>query len=265
MRPLVMIIVLLLGSTAYAQQLKSITNSIGMKLVLIHAGSFTMGSLAEVLGKNILDNGHEVALSNSFYLGVYEVTQEQYEKVKGENPCIFKGAKNPVENVSWEDAVSFCKMLSDLPEERTAGRVYRLPTEAEWEYACRANSTTEYCFGDSDELLTDYAWFGDLRGGETHPVGKKKLNRWGLYDMHGNVWEWCQDWYSDSLTGYVTDPQGPSIGSQRVHRGGSWANDAANCRTGYRDSNVSTYRTSYIGFRVAMSLPATKPGSASTK
>ena len=135
MRALILSIVLLIGSPALGQQLKAITNSIGMKLVLIHPGSFTMGSPMNEVGRRDNEMQHEVTISKSYYLGLYEVTQGQYENVMGSNPSRFKGSKNPVEMVSWDDAVSFCKKLSELPEEKAAGREYRLPTEAEWEYA----------------------------------------------------------------------------------------------------------------------------------
>ncbi len=252
MRSLVLSIVLLVVSPAFGQQPKKITNSIGMKLVLIPAGSFTMGSPVGEVGRKDNETPHEVTISKSYYLGVYEVTQEQYEKVIGSNPSKFKGAKNPVENLSWEDAVSFCKKLSEIPKEKAAGRSYRLPTEAEWEYACRAGSTTAYCFGDSAESLEEHAWFGE-RGGTTHPVGEKKANRWGLYDMHGNVWEWCQDVYETSLSGAATDPQGPNEGAYRVFRGGGWVNGAANCRAAYRCPGGPAGLSSVNGFRVALS------------
>ena len=191
--------------------------------------------------------------SNSYHLGSYEVTQEQYEKVMGNNPSYFKGAKNPVESVSWEDAVSFCKKLSEIPEEKAAGRSYRLPTEAEWEYACGAGSTTSYSFGETAESLGEYAWFGKNSERKTHPVGEKKPNRWGLYDMHGNVWEWCQYVYETSPSGRRTDPKGPNKRAYRVLRGGSWGNDAAPCRSARRYTTAPTYRTSINGFRVALS------------
>ena len=149
----------------------------------------------------------------------------------------------------------FAKMLSELSEEKEAGRKYRLPTEAEWEYACRAGSTTSYSFGDSAKSLGEFAWFGENseRKIKPHPVGEKKANRWGLYDMHGNVWEWCQDWYADYPTGAVTDPQGPNGGSLRVLRGGGWFNDSADCRSAYCGKFDPTFRIRSIGFRVALS------------
>jgi formylglycine-generating enzyme required for sulfatase activity len=173
----------------------------------------------------------------AFSMGVYEVTQQQYEAVMGSNPSEFKGANNPVENVSWDDAVAYCAKLSSLPAELAAGRVYRLPTEAEWEYACRAGTTTEYSFGDNEQDLGKYAWFETNSGSKPHAVGEKLPNGWGLYDMHGNVWEWCSD----------------AEGSFRVLRGGSWFYGAAYCRSAYRRTNVPTFRHANIGFRLALS------------
>ena len=251
MRALILSIVLLVVAPALGQQSKEITNSIGMKLVLIPAGTFTMGSPVGEVGRKDDETPHEVTISKSFYLGSHEVTQGEYDKVMGNNPSAFKGAKNPVEKVSWEDAVSFCKRLSELPEEKAAGRAYRLPTEAEWEYACRAGSTTSYCFGDTAELLGEFAWFKESA---THPVGEKKPNRWGLYDMHGNVFEWCQDWYGPYPSGAATDPKGPSGGSYRVYRGGSSYNDAGLCRSALRLRLYPSLRLMYGGgFRVALS------------
>ena len=233
--------------------LESITNSIGMKLVLIPAGTFTMGSPVGEVGRISSEMQHEVTLSKSYYLGAFEVTQNEYERVMGNNPSKSKGAKNPVEMVSWDEAVSFCKKLSEMPMEKAAGREYRLPTEAEWEYACRAGSTTSYSFGDTAESLGEYAWIFENAGKGTHPVGEKKPNRWGLYDMHGNVWEWCQDWYGPYPSGASTDPKGPSRGTYRVRRGGSWDYVAAYCRTAIRYADDPTFRSNFIGFRVALS------------
>ena len=265
MRQLVLIIVLLFGSTAVGQQLKAITNSIGMKLVLVPAGTFTMGSPVGEAGRNDNETQHDVTISKSYYIGANEVTQEEYEKVMGNNPSDFKGLKNPVEKVSWEDAVSFCKKLSEMPEEKAAGREYRLPTEAEWEFACRAGSKTAYSFGDTEETLAEYALFGvGIRKGTTHPVGEKKPNRWGLYDMHGNVLEWCQDWYADYPPDASTDPQGPNGDFERVGRGGGWNFVAGACRSAWRFRQNPLTRNDAHGFRVALS-PYVKQPEADNK
>ena len=250
-----------LGCQVRAQSPKTITNSIGMKLVLIPKGTFQMGSPIEEAGADDDEEQHQVTISKDYYLGVTEVTQGQYEKVMGTNPSYFQkrvirksdSSMYPVEQVSWEDAVEFCKRLSDLPEEKAAGRVYRLPTEAEWEYACRAGSKTAYSFGEGSKSLGDYAWFDGNSNNQTHPVGEKKANAWGLYDMHGNVWEWCSDWYGDYPKGAVSDPVGPREGSVRVFRGGGWYNGAADCRSAVRFWNGPSSRNDYGGFRVALS------------
>ena len=249
-----------LGCQVRAQSPKTITNSIGMKLVLIPKGKFTMGSPESEEARFDDETQHEVTISKDYYLGVHEVTQAQYEKVMGTKPSYFQGdetkgssSNHPVEQVSWEEAVEFCKKLSDLPEEKAAGRVYRLPTEAQWEYACRAGSKSAYISGESSKSLGDYAWFGGNSNGQTHPVGEKKANAWGLYDMHGNVWEWCSDWYGDYPKGAVSDPVGIRGGSYRVIRGGGWNDVAAYCRSAYRHWYVPSFRRSYIGFRLALS------------
>jgi formylglycine-generating enzyme required for sulfatase activity len=244
---------------AKAQAPKEITNSIGMKLVLITKGTFMMGSPESEEGRKENETQHKVTISKDYYLGVYEVTQAQYEKVMGKNPSSFPVAKVgnenadlPVENVSWNDAVEFCKKLSDLPEEKKAGREYRLPTEAEWEYGCRAGSKTAYAFDDEEGLLPEYGWFNRKSSGRTHTVGLLEPNAWGLYDMHGNVWEWCSDRYGDYPKGAVSDPSGPKEGSYRVIRGGCWGSDAAICRSAIRYWFVPSFRSGY-GFRVALS------------
>lgn len=229
---------------------KELVNSIGMKLVLIPKGTFTRGN-------------SPVTISRDYYLGVYEVTQSQYEKVMGNNLSHFQGdnvanvdsSNHPVEGVSWENAVEFCRRLSELPEEKKAGRVYRLPTEAEWEYACRAGSKTTYSFGDDEGQLGDYAWFRGNSGGRTHPVGQKKPNAWGLYDMHGNVWEWCADWFGHYPKEAVTDPVGPAEGVLRVGRGGGWFNGAADCGSSIRSWSSPAYRARNDGVRLALSSP----------
>ena len=168
----------------------------------------------------------------------------------GKNPSSFKGPKHPVENVSWEDAVSFCEKLSELPEEKAAKRVYRLPTEAEWEYACRATIGAAFSFGDSADSLEEYGWFNERFGDTTHPVGLKMANRWGLYDMHGNVCEWCKDEYAPYESGAATDPQGPRGDSYRVLRGGCCCIESNCCRSAARNMNHPWNLNNYFGFRV---------------
>jgi formylglycine-generating enzyme required for sulfatase activity len=241
---------------------KVITNSIGMKLALIPAGEFTMGSPDLVSGFDFEDQKprHRVRITKPFYLGVYEVTQGQYEKVMGKNPSestghFKKSAPDlPVEMVSWDDAQEFCRKLTDLAQEKEAGRCYRLPTEAEWEYACRAGSTTKFCYGDDESRLGDYAWYRGNSDGKSHPVGRKKPNAWGLYDMHGNVWEWCSDrydyeYYANSPT---DDPAGPATGSYRVHRGGGWYSSPTDCRSAHRVRSTPDCRFDNLGFRMAL-------------
>ncbi|MFN6300953.1 MAG: formylglycine-generating enzyme family protein [Planctomycetota bacterium] len=255
------VIFLSLAEYLQAQQPKEITNSIGMKLMLIPKGKFMMGSPESEQGRNENENQHEVTISKDYYLGVYEVTQAQYEKVIGKNPSHFQGAEVgnenadlPVEMVSWDDAVEFCKKLSELPDEKKAGRVYRLPTEAEWEYACRVGSKTAYSFDDEEGLLPEYGWFSRNSSRRTHTVGLLEPNVWGLHDMHGHVWEWCSDWYEEYPEGAVSDPVGAKEGSSRVYRGGSWLNSAANCRSANRRRNDPSDRSNGIGFRVALSF-----------
>ena len=230
-------------------ELPESADSIGMKFKLIPAGTFTMGDAS---GEDD-ETPHEVTLTKPFKMGIHEVTQAQYEQVMGVNPSGFKGADNPVEMVSWDDAVEFCRRLSELPAEKAAGNVYRLPTEAEWEYACRAGTTTKYSFGDDESELGDYAWYGVNSDQKTHPVGSKKPNAWGLYDMHGNVFEWCQDRYGDYPSGSVTDPTGPAVGSFRVSRGGSWLYSAGSCRSAYRGRDYPSDCSLNLGFRVSLS------------
>jgi formylglycine-generating enzyme required for sulfatase activity len=256
---------------AQAQAPKTITNSIGMKLVLIPKGTFLLVSPSSEAGSEGDERHHEVTLTQDYYLGAFEVTQAQYKKVMGENPSDFQGnnaverhpetgrvvreldtSNHPVEQVSWEDAVKFCGKLSDLPEEKKAGREYRLPTEAEWEYACRAGSKSAYSFGESSKSLGDHAWFGGNSKNKTHPVGEKNSNAWVLYDMHGNVSEWCGDWYGEYPKSAVSDPVGPKEGSIRVIRGGGWGSVAADCRSASRDGFVPSFQNISDGFRVAL-------------
>jgi formylglycine-generating enzyme required for sulfatase activity len=166
-------------------------------------------------------------------------------------PYIWEGQ----EAISYDPDTDLPDAAKETDLEKAAGRVYRLPTEAEWEYACRAGTTTKYSFGDDDTQLGDYAWFSKNSRDRTHPVGGKKPNAWGLYDMHGNVWEWCQDWYGAYPSGTVTDPTGATSGSDRVNRGGSWDLTALICRSTHRYGGLNpSIRFSSRGFRVCLSL-----------
>jgi formylglycine-generating enzyme required for sulfatase activity len=184
---------------------------------------------------------------------MYSVTQRQWEAVMGSNPSRFQGPERPVEQVSWDKVQEFIRSLNT----HEGRALYRLPTEAEWEYAARAGATGDYCFGDDVTQLAQYAWYEDNARGTTHPVGQLQPNAWALYDMHGNVWEWVQDWYDNqeyarrATTGTaVVDPAGPAIGSDRVDRGGSWLHAAHDCQSARRDSDAPGLRYGTLGFRL---------------
>jgi len=218
-----------------------------MEFVLIRPGSFMMGSEK---GADDEKPVHNVTITKLFYLGKYEVMQEQWEAVMGANPSSFKGPKNPVENVGWEDCQTFLRKLS----ERVPGGVFRPPTEAEWEYACRAGTTTEFCYGDDQGGLGEYAWYDGNSEHTTHPVGQKKANAWGLFDMHGNVWEWCSDWFGKYDGNPATDPTGAASGQYRVGRGGSWLYGPEYCRSANRGYNTTKDRIYTNGLRAARTL-----------
>jgi len=221
-------------------------NGIKLEMVLIPAGEFMMGN-------DIEKPVHKVTITKPFYLGKYQVTQEQWQAPMGGNPSDYKGPRNPVENVSWDDCQQFFGNLNVIAGRQ--GGEFVLPTEAQWEYACRAGSTDKFCFGDYENQLGEYAWYTTNSGSKTHPVGVKKPNAWGLYDMHGNVWEWCQDWYGAYRAEAVDDPSGPAKGSNRVFRGGGWDDFAWICRSAYRNRITPEYRFNPLGFRVAQ-VPA---------
>jgi len=252
-------------------------NSVGIKLVRIPKGKFLMGSPPGEVKRMNNEAQHEVTITRPFYLGAYEVTQEQYRTVMGKNPSHFSRAgggkvyvlriadddlkRFPVENVSWEEASTFCRRLSDLPEEKRLGRVYRLPTEAEWEYTCRAGVTSlPFHYGDRLSS-TEANFFGNEPYGQaakgpylsrTSTVGSYQPNAWGLYDMHGNVWEWCSDWLAwDPGTSPKVDPRGPESGKDRCVRGGSWGNPSWDCRSASRGSFDPNKGYPHVGFRVA--------------
>ena len=234
---------------ARQREANELVNTIGMEFVRIEAGTFRMGVPTGRAGRSDERSLHTVRVTQPFYLGKYEVTQGQWRTVLGNNPSHFAdcGDTCPVENVSWEDAQAFIAALN-VREGITA---YRLPTEAEWEYATRAGTRTAYSSGNRPRQLGAYAWYGDNSGNTTHPVGSKRPNDWGVYDLHGNVWEWVADWYDDYPSGRVTDPQGPSSGTRRIIRGGGWGYDAPDCRSGTRGTGPPTSRSGSVGFRLA--------------
>ena len=269
---------------------KTFTNSLGMKFVKIPSGSFMIGSdvsASEVENQYGGKEGfykdehpqHRVTISKPFYMQSTEITVGQWrlfiqdidyktEAETGGGAWIFAGAKlefkegyywdnpgfeqsekNPVTCVSWNDIQAFVKWVNSKE-----GKTYRLPTEAEWEYACRAGSTTRFCFGNDKDRLGEYAWYRNNSGKHPHPVGGKKPNSWGLHDMHGNVSEWCQDWYGGYTAASVTDPKGPASGSDRVARGGSWLGNARFCSSPFRYWFAPRSRLSGLGFRLASNL-----------
>jgi len=241
-------------------------SEIGM--VLLPGGTFTMGDEDEIDSPP-----HDVTV-NAFYIDKYLVTQEQYEKLMGENPSRWKGKTNPVEQMRWSDAVRYCNARSEAEglepcydlntwKCNFAANGYRLPTEAEWEYACRAGTTTAYSFGDDVLKLKAYAWYEDNSGGKPRPVGQKPSNPWGLYDMHGNVWEWCNDFYKVDYyqESPKENPRGPQTGETKVLRGGAWKFSAESCRSGYRYNENPGYSDvcfgyDIYGFRCVRNAPA---------
>jgi formylglycine-generating enzyme required for sulfatase activity len=270
------------------EPMSPVVNYFGIRLVWIKPGTFSMGSPPKEPERDPRDEqAHDVTLTHGFYLSAFEVTQEQYQKVMTENPStkvdprVPKPGANPVfipaggsfgdagpprlpvESVTYAQAVEFCRRISTLPEERIAGRYYRLPTEAEWEYACRAETKTAYSWGASWSDLRTYAWHRENSNGAPQIIGAKKPNKWGLYDMHGNVAEWCADWYSPDYykMSPPQDPTGPEIGDQRVVRGGAFLNDAQNrfqsshlLRCAKRMQEFPGQASPKIGFRVACDL-----------
>jgi len=235
------------------------------KFVLIPPGEFLMGSndsveeLARIYSEppyHACERPlHEVWITTPYYIGLNTVTQAEYATLMSKNPSKFTGFfgkrrdNHPAENMSWHDATDYCNKLAL----KAAARM-RLPTEAEWEYACRAGATSRFSFGDSEAVLRDYAWYQKNAGGKTNPVATKKPNAWGLYDMHGNVWEWCHDWYDENYYGEcpTEDPEGPAAGQFRVMRGGSWCDPAWRVRSAYSSSYTPESSSSSVGFRVVV-------------
>jgi len=241
-------------------QSKNIIQFLGMKFVLIKPGTFMMGSSADETGRDNDETQHSVTLTKKFYIQTTEVTQGQWRKAMKSNPSYFKdsGDDCPIESVSFDDCQEFIQKLNK--QENT--NKYRLPTEAEWEYACRAGSKTAFTNGDitkkdciHNTKLDQISWYSVNSERRTHPVGQKEPNKWGVYDMHGNVWEWCQDRYGRYPYRYLIDPEGASSGRRRVFKGGSWLNDAAQCRSANRFRDISSFKSRYLGFRLVMTAP----------
>ena len=238
----------------------------GVEMVLIPGGTFTMGSERNEEGD---EPAHKVTVS-AFYIDTHEVTQAEYERLMGKNPSLWKDPRNPVEQIRWGQAAAYCNArsreegLRPAYEEKTwacdfATDGYRLPTEAEWEFACRAGTTARYFFGNDAARLGDYAWFRDNCMRTPQTVGTRRLNPWGLHDLYGNVWEWCHDYYAENYYNWSPerDPRGPEKGDTRVIRGGAWSSKATQCRSAYRDQEYPQFtdvcfaadRAGLIGFR----------------
>ena len=230
----------------------------GAIFVLIPAGTFMMGSPEDEIGRMDYETLHQVTISKPFYLQTTPITQKQWDVVMGNNDSEFKGENLPVDSESWNDVQEYIQKLNEL----AGGVRYRLPTEAEWEYACRAGSNGKYCFGDDETMLGEYAWYMTNSNKQTHPVGLKRPNAWGLYDMHGNVFEWCSDRCgAEDSESYIEsprdDPQGPSSGELRVCRGGNCFGDVTFTRAAHRWGDGPSGRDSHteqIGFRL-VALP----------
>ncbi|MFH1075748.1 MAG: formylglycine-generating enzyme family protein [Pseudomonadota bacterium] len=239
-------------------QTNTFMNSLGMEFVLIQPGAFMMGSPSPEKGRHKDETQHQVTLTKGFYIQTTETTQAQWQAIMGSNPSNFKGNDRPVERVSWNDVQDFIQRLN----QHEGIYAYRLPTEAEWEYACRGGTQTAYAFGDC--ISADLANYngsqpitgcpGGMYRGQTVPAKSFRPNAWGLYEMHGNVWEWCNDLSGDYTTQSVTDPIGPVSGSTRVVRGGGWSFAARSCRSALRGFDPPAAKFPYIGFRVAKSL-----------
>jgi formylglycine-generating enzyme required for sulfatase activity len=218
-----------------------VSRASGLEFAWIPAGEFDMGSLD---GSDDEKPVHHVRITRGFWMGKYAVTQRDWQQWMGHNPSESDSGRHPVEKVSWEDAREFLRRLSAQGE-----GMFRLPSEAEWEYACRAGSKGKWCYGDDEGRLGEYAWFAGNAGDSPHEVGLKRPSIWGLYDMHGNVREWCEDWYGEYPAGPVTDPKGPASGGHKVVRGGSWYSQAGDTRSAFRYGGTPDFRNYHFGFR----------------
>jgi formylglycine-generating enzyme required for sulfatase activity len=244
-----------LGERALPEtEIVDLGDGVQMEFVLIRPGVFAMGTDTHEPDEAPV---RRITLTQPYYIGRYEVTQQQWEKVMGTNPSQFKDPTRPVENVSWDDAQRFVQALT-----RQTGKTCALPTEAQWEYACRAGTESEYSFGDDAAQLNAHAWYAQNSALSTHPVGKKAPNPWGLHDMHGNVYEWCHDWYSEGPypAADVIDPSGPRTGWRRALRGGAWIYVADNLRSADRGFSPPDHRSPEIGFRCILLVDPPQPG-----
>ena len=256
---LVLFVAAALAGPAASQPLTlDMGKGVKLELAWIEPGEFDMGTTTDGDDARPI---HHVKITRGFWMGKYEVTQEQYEMVTGKNPAGYKGARNPVENVSWNDAVAFTVKLNGmgiLP----AGVASRLPTEAEWEYACRSGTATRFYSGNGESDLARIGWYGASRvllyggnaGRKPHSVGEKEPNKFGLYDMIGNVWEWCSDWYGPYHGGGAVDPTGPVTGYKRVRRGGAFPNAQGFLGSAVRAASAPQDKVSAFGFRVVCGL-----------
>ncbi len=238
-----------IGTSTYTPQVKTYTaNGVSFSMIEVRGGTFQMGATSEQSDPYSDEKPvHSVTLS-SYYIGETEVTQALWEAVMGSNPSSFKGSNNPVEQVSWNYCQIFIQKLNSL-----TGKTFRLPTEAEWEYAARGgNKSRGYQYSGSNNLF-DVAWHTDNSGSKTHPVKTKQPNELGIYDMSGNVWEWCQDWYGSYSSSSQTNPTGASSGYIRVYRGGSWGDNARFCRVAVRGGAAPSYCDDDLGLRLALS------------
>jgi len=236
-------------NTNFTNETKIALHPAEPEMVFVKGGTFMMGATPEQGDECYTDEypAHEVMVSD-FHIGKYEVTQAQWKAIMGNNPSYFKGEELPVEKVSWDEVQVFIRKLNAL-----TGKEYRLPTEAEWEFAARGgNKSKGYKYSGSNNV-GDVAWFEDNSGKQTHPVGTKSPNELDIYDMSGNVWEWCSDWYGKYSSDVETNPQGPVSGSRRVARGGGWYYRTGRMRVSNRDGIVPVYRSYYLGFRLACS------------
>ncbi|MEO8425861.1 MAG: formylglycine-generating enzyme family protein [Verrucomicrobiota bacterium] len=257
---------LALSSFVQAANFEVVTND-GIALVQIPAGTFAMGTTeaqrATLVGLKSWTRfedcelpTHAITISKPFLIGKFEITQKQWEAVMGKNPSAFKDENNPVESVSWDEVQKFIEKLNEKNNAK-----YRLPTEAEWEYCCRAGSTNLFGLGTNDVTITaenlgDFAWFRKNSENRTHRVGEKQPNTWGLYDVHGNVWEWCQDWYASDYYAKAPEknPLNTAPSTERAFRGGSWFLDGQNLRATFRSGNLPGFKSQYVGFRLAREL-----------